>query len=87
MSVSAREALTGIVVHVDVGKTGSVEIWLNLVDQILIKAYIQCASKYAEEKGLEYPDEGPIFVNQYMKIWAGENLKRFPKFTLFEGIV
>ena len=87
LSDSERDALMGIVVHIDTGKTGAVEIWLNLVDQILIKSYMECVSKYAEDKGKPYPDNGPLFVNQKLKIWAGDNLKRFPNFSLFEGIV
>ena len=92
LSDSEKEALMGIVVRVDSGKTGAVEIWLNLVDQILIKAYMECVSKYAEEKGYEYPDDGPIFVNQRpdenrkLRRWAGTNGNRFPNFSLFEGI-
>ena len=31
LSNSEREALMGIVVHIDTGKTGAVEIWLILV--------------------------------------------------------
>ena len=87
MSESEREALMGIVVRIDTGKTGAVEVWLNLVDQILIKAYMECASKYAEDKGKAYPHNSPIFVNQNLKIWAGDSLKRFPNFSLFEGMV
>ena len=91
LSASERDALMGIVVQVDVGKTGAVEIWLNLVDQILIKSYIECVSKYAEDKGFTYSNDGPIFVNQradknqILRKWAGENGNRFPNFSLFEG--
>ena len=83
--------MMGIVVRVDTGKTGHVEHWLHMWDQMALKAYIECTAKYAEEKGYGYPDDGPIFVNQKpdengnLKPWAGKDGKRAPKFTLFEG--
>ena len=81
----------GIVVRVDCGKTGYVEHWLNMADTIHIKAFIDGASKFAEDNGYSYPDDGPIFVNSRadkdgkLKPWAGTNGNRFPDFALFEG--
>ena len=85
LSASEKEALTGIVVRVEVGKTGSVEHWMNLGAQLITRSFIECASKCAADNGLDYPDEGPIFVNGKMRPWAGTNGNRFPDFTLFEG--
>ena len=85
LSASEKEALMGIVVRVEVGKTGSVEHWMHLADEILLRSFIECASKFAADNGLDYPDNGPIFVNGKMRPWAGTNGNRFPDFTLFEG--
>ena len=91
LSASEREALMGMIVRVDCGKTGSVEHWFNLIDTIITKAFVTNTSKYAEDNGYAYPDDGPIFVNSRadkngtLRPWAGTNGNRFPDFTLFEG--
>ena len=72
MPEEEREAMQGIVVTIMAHKTaakGTVDLWLNSSDVLLIQAYIIMVQRYADKHNMKYDMSSVVFVNKNCTAW------------------
>ena len=89
MGDDVREILSGIIVTIYDHKTGTkgpVEAFLNLKDQMFLRAIISLNERYAEQIGKDYPTTSPLFVNSQLRPFRSTTNSRTIDFSRFAKI-
>ena len=83
-----KKSLQGFIVNIKAhknAKQGETKLWLSRADILRIELFRAIAEKYANHNNLEYPINGPVFVNENLKEWVCDGT-RTPRFLTWSKI-